>query len=481
MMTSGLDQGGRVLNDSKKSSTGLTASHRISLLLVAILASLSARSHAQAEMQSAVQAWAKGSLHPLDAGAIDAPTRDLQPLRKMIGDSKVLALSEPVHGAAEPLEFRNRLFKYLVQELGFTVIAIESGIVESRLVNEYVVDGRGDFETVLKQGLTWTFDAFPQNRELIRWMRDYNARLPQGRRKIRFYGFDVSGSPGNLSATRGPDTAIEVALAYLRTVDPQAAARITDRVAAFLPTLKRSKYEEISQADRNSITTAIEDLISLIQHRRFQYLSKSSNDDYEWAERSAIAARQVDTWWRHMPLAWKVADGFEWTRDASQTRERAMADNLEWIIRRLDSHERILLYGAVSHIATAAFRFTDAPERDMFSFGAHAKARLGSEVVSILTLAVNGEIAFCSGAQRKPFVLKPPPDNSIESVFGSVNVPRFILDLRNAPPSVSSWLHQTQDHWNGFGTTRFAVADAFDLAYFVSPIRPACPVPSPTQ
>ena len=151
----------------------------------------------------------------------------------MIGDAKIVGLSEGIHAAAEPLIFRNRLFKHLVEQLGFKAIAIESGIVESRVLNDYVTQGKGDFDAVLRQGFSNGFDTFRQNGELIRWMREYNARLPPDAVKVQIFGLDVPGSPGNLDAARGPDTALRSALEYLRAVDPQAAAQMQ-------PGLKRS-------------------------------------------------------------------------------------------------------------------------------------------------------------------------------------------------------------------------------------------------
>ena len=143
----------------------------------------------------------------------------------MIGDAKIVGLSEGTHAAAEPLIFRNRLFKHLVEHLGFNAIAIESGIVESRVLNDYVTQGKGEFDAVLEQGFSNGFDTFRQNGELIRWMREYNARLPPDAVKVQIFGLDVPGSPGNLDAARGPDTALRSALEYLRVVDPQAAAQ----------------------------------------------------------------------------------------------------------------------------------------------------------------------------------------------------------------------------------------------------------------
>ena len=56
----------------------------------------------------------------------------------MIGDKPLVALSEGIHFAAEPLEFRNRVLQYPVERKGFTAIAIESGVVEGRVVYDYV-------------------------------------------------------------------------------------------------------------------------------------------------------------------------------------------------------------------------------------------------------------------------------------------------------------------------------------------------------
>jgi hypothetical protein len=70
--------------------------------------------------------------------------------------------------------------------------------------------------------------------------------------------------------------------------------------------------------------------------------------------------------------------------------------------------------------------------------------------------------------------LKQPPAAAVELLFAAVNVPRYMIDLRQAPPAVSAWLRQPRDHWNGFASTQFPTAAAFDVAYFVSPITSAC-------
>jgi erythromycin esterase len=107
--------------------------------------------HAQApdDVRTAFLQWAKASLHPVSSAELDASTKDLAPIEKMIGNAKIVAVGEFVHAGAEPLIFRNRMFKHLVEHYGFTAIAIESGVVEGRLLNDYVTHGKGDFATVL--------------------------------------------------------------------------------------------------------------------------------------------------------------------------------------------------------------------------------------------------------------------------------------------------------------------------------------------
>lgn len=448
-------------------------------LIAAVLCSLAGVAVSETQDPEEVQAdfvrWARQSLHPVSAATLDAPTSDLRPLREMIGAAKIVGLSEGQHAAAEPLMFRNRLFKDLVENLGFGAIAIESGIVESRALNDYVTQGEGELDAVLKQGFSAGFDTFRQNAELIRWLRSHNAGLPPGEAKVQIYGLDVSGSPGNLDAARGPETALDAALIYLRRVDPEVAAQMQRKVAAFLPALEGTNgYGPLQQSDRDALTATIADLVSIMERRRFAYIDKSSKEHYEWAMRAAIGARQTDAWFRRMPLGWKLADGFAWTREAIDVRNQAMLDNLEWVLSRLGARERVLVFAAAGHIGATPMQYPQGPLHETVPFGVYAKDRFGPDYVTILNLIMGGEIVYCSANPRRVMPLKQPPAAAVELLFASVNVPRYIIDLRRAPPRVSSWLRRPHDHWNGFASTRFPTATAFDVAYFVSPISSAC-------
>jgi erythromycin esterase len=437
---------------------------RVSLCALALLTAPPVGAQGPAEVQSAFVHWAKKSLHPVSDADLDASTQDLRPLEQMIGDAKIVGLSEGIHAAAEPLIFRNRVFKHLVEHMGFTAIALESGIVESRLLNDYVTQGKGDFDTLLEQGLSTGSGTFRQNGELIRWMREYNARLPLDAAKLQIFGLDLPGSPGNRDAARGGDTGLQSALVYLRRVDPEAAALMQLRVERFLPVLKGTNgYGDLKEPERDTLTAAIADLVSLIERERLAYIAKSSKEDFDWAERAAIGARQTDTWFRRMPLGWKLADGFAWTRYSQQVRDRVMADNLEWVRGRLGPRARVIVFAASGHLASTVVRIPDHGVREMVPLGTYLAERYGSDFIN-----------YCSENPRRSMPLKPLPESAVETLFTAVNVPRYLLDLRSAPPPVSAWLHQVHDHWNGFGRQQFATASAFDVVYYVSPVTSAC-------
>src|SRR3954470_5499138 len=66
--------------------------------------------------------WAATHAVPLTTVESAGNDSDLLPLEPAIGTARVVAVGEPIHGAHEPLAFRNRLIRFLVERMGFTAI-----------------------------------------------------------------------------------------------------------------------------------------------------------------------------------------------------------------------------------------------------------------------------------------------------------------------------------------------------------------------
>ena len=411
--------------------------------------------------------------------------RGVDQLGALIGDARVVGLTEALHLAREPLEFRNRVFEHLVKERGFTAIAIESGIVESRVAHDYVLGYRSDVAQVMANGFSWGFGHLPQNEALLKWMRGYNETAGRGR-KIRFYGFDVPGSPGSSRASRGMDTALREAILYLERVDEAAAAGFTHRLKPYKGRLRidlagkvsAAGYDALKSSERDALTAIVADLITLLERREAEYVARSTPADHEWAYRAAVGARQVDSWLRQTPL--RPADDTKpidlaFLSIATDVRDRAQADNVDWILTREGVQGRVLVFAHRYHLSASPVEarwwpaVSSEPRRQVM--GTYLRRKLAHSFVVIGNL-IGGGAAGCGGA---PESLAKPPAGSIEALLQEAGASGLLLDLRRAPPWVASSFRQPQR----IGTQRDALTlvpgEAFDILFYLEKVSPACP------
>lgn len=450
----------------------------------AALVALSASAAAQ-QNDDVLARWAATALIPTEATESAVRTTELAQIGEMIGDARIVSLSEAVHGAAEPLAFRNRLFRHLVEEKGFAVIALETGMTESRALHDYVLGDSDDIETTLARGFSWGFDVYPQNRELLEWLRAYNSN-PANTTKVRIFGFDISGSPGNAAAARSVDTPLLEALNYLGVVDPTAATEMRNRLGPMLPMLRfdpsraarpsaARQYVELMLSERDLLTAGIADVISLMERQQTSYIARSSPADYEWALRAAVGARQVDAFLRRLPVGWSeflraFAEMAEPIYETINVRARAMADNLDWIIGQAGETAGVLIFAHRGHMAGAPSR--DSSGRELVPAGAYLRQRHGDRLVSIANLVADGRYGGCrnTGARR----IRSPSPTSMDAVLARLERSPFVLDLRAAPPNVAATLDTIELIEEAFPTLSSALSQAFDIVYFSNPITPAC-------
>ena len=122
--------------------------------------------------------------------SVDSPESFNAALDKVIaslgGSVELLGFGEALHGGEDILMLRNRLFQRLVETHGYSAIAIESSFPRARVVNDYVAGhGPASYEAVQDTGFSHGFGRLDANRELVEWMRRYNAD-PSHRRQTPF-------------------------------------------------------------------------------------------------------------------------------------------------------------------------------------------------------------------------------------------------------------------------------------------------------
>lgn len=139
------------------------------------------------------------SAHPLTGSP-----QDYDPLMDLIGDARFVLIGEASHGTHEFYWERAEITKRLIQEKGFTAVAVEADWPDAYRVNRYV---RGVSDDTTSADALSGFDGFPawmwRNTVVVNfvdWLRDYNNALPQNAKKAGFYGLDLYSMHASMEA-----------------------------------------------------------------------------------------------------------------------------------------------------------------------------------------------------------------------------------------------------------------------------------------
>lgn len=228
------------------------------------------------ETPEPVVRWAKQHAIPIRTVEPGHGFAGLQSLKRTIGHARIVALGESAHqwrtdtdGIHEFRAFRNRLLEFLVRDMGFTAIAVETGFSEGIEVDDYVTGRTAGGADLAQRVFFFSPQADKENLELIEWMRRYNSQ-PSTSRKIRFYGIDLgSGQDEKHAEWR---RALDAALSYVERVDSGASKEFRGRLEPFLTKFNEEGYRTLAAAERNTLTATIADLVSLFERRRIEFL-----------------------------------------------------------------------------------------------------------------------------------------------------------------------------------------------------------------
>ena len=107
---------------------------------------------------------------------------------EIVGDARIVALGEATHGTAEFFRMKHRLFEYLVERKGFTVLAFEANWPSDvEFLDHHIKTGAGNAHPAPG---AWRTEEV---RDLIAWMRAYNS-APGRAKMLSFSGFGIHGS-----------------------------------------------------------------------------------------------------------------------------------------------------------------------------------------------------------------------------------------------------------------------------------------------
>ncbi|MGW6459610.1 erythromycin esterase family protein [Streptomyces sp. NPDC055078] len=346
-------------------------------------------------------------------GRIAGPA-DAGVLRELIGDARVVALGEGAHNITEFYGLRDRLFRLLVEEFGFTGLVLESGFAEGLAVDAWVHGGPGRVETIARDGITYRFGECEPMWRQLRWMRRRNSGSAA---KVAFYGMDLPGS----STSPGP--AVRACLDRLPPLPGDGELlRLSDLGGRSEAAVR---YAAMSAPDRARLLDGLRGLAE-----RALRAGHEKGDDSQHREDAAVAR------WGAASLrafAAEAEGGGDSPAGGSPAepypREEFMARSVEWILRR---ERRVVVSAHNAHVRRSPFHGRP-------TLGSLLDSALGSDLAVIgMTYGSGPEVRFSRRSPR-PFdcevtlgarTLTP---ECVESRLDRLGPPMAVVDPRRAP------------------------------------------------
>ena len=333
---------------------------------------------------------------------------DLEPLRAVIGDARIVSLGEATHGTREFFKLKHRILEFCVAELGFTVFVIEANFPETLAVNAYVLDGVGTAADALAGMRFWIWNT-EEVLDLIEWMRWWNANNP---RKVKFYGFTMSY----------PAIAALGLIDFLDRCDPALAAHCKTELAPLTSDFTAGLFGQLPEARRESIFGCIAQVLAAFAQQRPAWVAATSDLDWHLGRLHAIVLDQ--------------GARFELKRNAA-FHERSTAANVVALLEAEGLAARAILWSHNDH----AMR--DIHEEGN-SMGQYLDEMVGRAQVVVGMSFDRGAFAardYPSG-ELIDHAIEAAPLGSFDAALAQSGPPLFALDLANAPREgrVAEWL-----------------------------------------
>lgn len=398
------------------------------------------------------------TVDPTPSGA-EPDFSDLAAFGDIVGAAQIVALGESTHGTSEFFRLKHRVLEYLVREHGFRMFAIEDQQLGMERVNAYVRGGPGTVEEAMRGmfGVWHTTEV----RDLIAWMRAYNAEHPGD--PVAFIGFDM----------QNPSLPIDSLYAFVRRFEPALNPTLALHLDDYREAWQRSSYPQYGVPDsiRHRWADGAEAAWRLVEARHDDWLRRADSAEdsasVEWAVQNARVVAQAGRYiFNHQP-----------------DRDSAMAANLAWHLDQRPPGTRVVVWAHDSHISKGGASTTQG-NYFISSMGTYLDRMFGDAYLAFGIMSYDGTytaVRSMWGGPRDLAAIEafPAPRGSLEEAFHRVaarlGTSAFVIDLRPAlrEPGGRMLLEERPYRFVGYAAEDYGfngsveIAHQFDGVFFV--------------
>ena len=429
---------------------------------IAALLVLSLLPRAWAQQDSAAEAAKKPrgfpvlpGIYRLHGSAPNLPQDDLEPLRQIVGKATIVSLGESIHTSGGYYEMKHRIFRFLVEKMGFRVFAFESPWPDADRVGHYIQTCEGTPETALT-GLFSVWQS-TETRDLVQWMCDWNRTHRKKKDKLHFFGFDVQQPAQDGAAL----------IAFLERIgvgsgDPRIAdIRVCDGVSS------RTVYPDpVPEASNQQCLRGLASVEQLFNEEAGRIVAETSPPDLEYARLRLVGLR-----------SWQGQIYYQGTREffrSTDSRDSGMAYAFRVLRQLRYGNLKTVVWAHNFHIAK------DVPKStwNTRTMGLYLREMFGPSYVSLALISNATEIDWPSQGCGPVQVFRS--DRTVEKMLHDLGHAALLVDLEfggdsgGAPPFLG-----TGENYR-MSEVGMVPAEQFDGAFFLEHSRKMAPLRWPS-
>lgn len=327
----------------------------------------------------------KGEIQALNENAIEIKSAEFKLARKdfagfnhLIGNARIVALGENSHGSSSIYKLKLGLVKYLVQNLGFTIFALEMPVADAEVINQYVLFGKGVREDIIKH---LVYKAWQTNEmiNIVEWIKAYNKGKIE---KIRFCGFDIQNG----------------AFA-LKIVEDYAKKSDIGLYKAILEINRLNQHAKSGHPDWETIYKEATEMYTVFV---------SSNQGKESTSLSTI---------EHYLNVYLQSLSQNYLTDSTISRDEYMALNVNWILKHWGKGSKMILSADNSHVSKVTGKMGD-----------YLQKSFSNRYIAIGFTFNSGR--YSAYGKQKYYEVYPSYPGTYEYLFSKCRYKSFSIDIR---------------------------------------------------
>ena len=333
------------------------------------------------------------------------------------GSKRIVLLGEASHGTSEFYRARAAITRRLIEEHGFSIVAVEADWPDAAMVDRYIRHKRPEamkpppfarFPTWMWRNVE--FDAF------TRYLHQHNGTKESDDR-VAFYGLDLYNMNASIAAV----------LAYLDRIDETAAEVARSRYACLSEWSEnpaaygRAALTQGFSVCERPVTQILLDLLK----KQLDYTAHDGDQFFDAAQNARLVTN-AERYYRVMYYGSQVS----WN-----LRDQHMFQTLRQILSHSGPDKKAVVWAHNSHIGDA--RHTDMGRmRGELNIGQLCREEYGDAAALIGFGTGSGTVAAASewDAPMETKDIRPPRPESYEALCHNVDLERFLWDFKKKHP-----------------------------------------------